>query len=237
MIKQPPEADVNSKHRDHKFVPALRFRWLTPFYDKVVALTSQEDLFKDLLLKQANLSDGYTVLDVGCGSGTFVIRIAGHNSNLEIHALDADNDILEVAQSKSHDKGAEIHFKQGYSAELPYPDDYFDRVFCSLMFHHLDFDDKMKTLEEIYRVLKPGGEFHFADWGKPQTPLRRASFFLVRLFDGMENTRDCLTDRIPNKMSHLGFTVSETARVAALLGDIFLLKVQKPVIGRTSVVN
>jgi ubiquinone/menaquinone biosynthesis C-methylase UbiE len=39
-------------------------------------------------------------------------------------------------------------------------------VLSSLFFHHLDRDNKLSTLREIRRVLKPGAEVHIADWGK-----------------------------------------------------------------------
>jgi len=221
------QKDADVKGTKDAFIPALRFHWLTPLYDKIVSFTSQEEQFKDILLNEADLADNHTLLDIGCGSGTLVINAALRNGACIIHGLDADENILKTAHHKSQQNDVKIHFKQGYSTELPYPDNHFDRVFSSLLFHHLSLDSKIRTLKEIYRVLKPGGEFYFADWGKPRTLFRKISFFMLRLFDGLDNTRDCLTNKIPDKMKHLGFDVSETGQVPTLLGDIVILKVRK----------
>jgi ubiquinone/menaquinone biosynthesis C-methylase UbiE len=53
------------------YVPALRFRALTRFYDRLINATMKEDKFRRLLLAQANVQPGHRVLDIGCGTGTF----------------------------------------------------------------------------------------------------------------------------------------------------------------------
>jgi len=50
--------------------------------------------------------------------------------------------------------------------ELPYPDNSFDRVVSSLVFHHLTRENKIHSLKEVFRVLKPQGELHVLDFGK-----------------------------------------------------------------------
>jgi len=59
--------------------------------------------------------------------------------------------------------GTPIQFDRGFGDALPYPDASFDRVFSSLMFHHLERDEKSQTLREIRRVLKPGGRVQLVD--------------------------------------------------------------------------
>ncbi|MFU8821039.1 MAG: class I SAM-dependent methyltransferase [Gammaproteobacteria bacterium] len=86
--------------------------------------------------------------------------------------------------------GVEIVNDQGLSTELPHESESFDRVLSSLFFHHLSREDKGRTAKEVYRGLKPRGEFHIVDWGKAQNSLMRTLFWLVQLLDGLENTRD-----------------------------------------------
>jgi 2-polyprenyl-3-methyl-5-hydroxy-6-metoxy-1,4-benzoquinol methylase len=58
-----------------RYVPALRFGWLTRFYDPVVAMTTRETTFRQRLLDQANLRPGTCILDLACGSGTMATLI------------------------------------------------------------------------------------------------------------------------------------------------------------------
>ena len=91
----------------------------------------------------------------------------------------------------------DVPFEEGLSYDLPYPDASFDRVVSSLFFHHLVLADKERTIAEIVRVLRPGGELHVADWGQPRSLPARAGAVAIRRFDGDEPTRDNLAGRLP----------------------------------------
>jgi ubiquinone/menaquinone biosynthesis C-methylase UbiE len=56
-----------------------------------------------------------------------------------------------------------VRFDRGFADELPYGDATFDRVFSSMMLHHVRRDDKPKVLADVRRVLKPGGSLEFLD--------------------------------------------------------------------------
>jgi SAM-dependent methyltransferase len=64
---------------------------------------------------------------------------------------------------KAKRKDVAVRFDRGFADELPYGDATFDRVFSSMMFHHVPRRDRAKVLEEIRRVLKPGGRLEFLD--------------------------------------------------------------------------
>ncbi len=53
-----------------QYIPALRFRWLTQFYDRILALTMRDRRLKERLIDQIGLQAGQNVLDLGCGTGT-----------------------------------------------------------------------------------------------------------------------------------------------------------------------
>ena len=61
------------------YIKALRFNWLTKYYDTVVSLTTREKTFKNKLVASANLVDNDRVLDIGSGTGTLVILIKKSN--------------------------------------------------------------------------------------------------------------------------------------------------------------
>lgn len=151
--------------KNAKYIPALGYDLLTPFYDAVVRLTVREKKFKTALIEQANFVDGQRVLDLACGTGTLAVLIKEIYPKVEVTGIDGDSKILEIAQKKAIQKGVFIQFDEGLSTALPYANESFERVVSSLFFHHLTRADKLKTLREVFRVLKPNGELHIADWG------------------------------------------------------------------------
>jgi ubiquinone/menaquinone biosynthesis C-methylase UbiE len=209
------------------YIHALRFRWLNPLYDRVVGLLRERE-FKTALLRQADIQPGSRVLDLGCGTGTLTLMVHQHAPGAEVVGLDGDRSILDQARAKAHGV-PRVRFDAGLSFAMPYPDASFDRVLSSWMFHHLTREDKARTLREVLRVLKPGGELHVADWGKPQNALRRAGFLVIQLLDGFRTTRDSVQGVLPQVMHAAGFQdAAETARFATPLGSISLYRARKP---------
>ena len=86
-------------HQD-KYIPALGYDWLTPFYDFLFRLTLPERKFRNQLIEQARIDKDYRILDVGCGTGTLVIRIKKNYSESKVIGLDVDKKVLEIAKSK-----------------------------------------------------------------------------------------------------------------------------------------
>ncbi len=215
--------------KDASYVPALRFRWLTPFYDAVVGITVRERTFKKALLQQAAIQPGQRVLDVGCGTGTLCLLIKQTQPQAEVVGVDGDPEILALAQNKARKAGVAVQFDHGLSTELPYPDAHFDRVLSTLFFHHLSPEDKKRTAAELFRVLKPGGELHIADWGKAANPLMRGLFWGIQILDGFENTRDNINGKLPDIFREAGFgEVQQMQAINTLFGTMALYRGVKP---------
>ena len=187
------------------YIPALKFAWLTPCYDFVVATTTREKRFKRRLLQQASLQPGWDVLDLGSGTGTLALWAKQAQPAARIVGLDGDPQILEIARRKARKRRCEIEFREGLSYRLPFEDNSFDCVLSSLFFHHLVPDDKRATLVEVRRVLRPGGELHIADWGAAVGPVSRALFRAGQRLDGEANTIDHVTGRFQDYLSQAGF--------------------------------
>lgn len=113
-------------------------------------------------------ADSY-VLDVGCGSGTTAIalckllgcRVQGIDlSGVRIsNAIDSLDDEPDEVQEK-------VAFEKASATELPFADRTFTHAWSQATIYHVP--DKVKVLEEVYRVLQPGGIFVFDDLTKPQ---------------------------------------------------------------------
>jgi ubiquinone/menaquinone biosynthesis C-methylase UbiE len=215
--------------RPADYLPAVRFNFLTPVFDVFVKGTTRERTFKQKLLDQAQLEAGFDVLDLGSGSGTLALWAKQREPGLRIRGLDGDPAIIAQAERKAARAGAEIPFDEGMSYELPYDDASFDRVLSSLFFHHLILRDKERTIAEVARVLKAGGELHVADWGEPRSVPAKLGALAIRKFDGDAPTRDNLAGRLPQLFEAGGLVdARERARVAAPLGVVSLYSARRP---------
>lgn len=219
---------TNADRRD-RYVPALGYRWLTGFYDTVLVFTLRESTFKRRLLNQSQISPASNVLDLACGTGTLAILAKQTVPDSVIAGLDGDPTVLSIAEKKIEKAGCAIQLHCGWSHELPFGDDSFDRVLSSLFFHHLTLQDKRQTLLEIFRVLKPGGELHVADWGKPDNGLMRALFYSIQLLDGFDTTRDNVAGSLPTLFEEAGFEqVTIRGTLSTIYGTLALYSASKP---------
>ena len=206
-----------------KYIPALRFDWLTALYDPIVRFTTREKAFKSALVRQLDVHPGDRVLDLACGTGTLAVMVKSSNPQAAVVGIDGDERIIAIAKSKANSAAVEIDFDHGLSFQLPYPDESFDRVVSSLFFHHLIRANKLRTLQEIRRVLKPDGELHIADWGFPENRLMRFMSTGIKLPDGRETTTDNFEGRLESYVAHAGFRdVTETTHFNTWFGTITL---------------
>jgi ubiquinone/menaquinone biosynthesis C-methylase UbiE len=190
---------------ESRYVPAAGRRGMTRFYDRTIAITMRERLFRGRLAQQllAGLPDGGRIADVGAGTGTFAIALAAAAPAAEVVAVDGDTEVLAIAQAK--DGASAVDWKTGLASALPLANESCDRVAMSLLLHHLDADGKRAALAEARRVLRAGGRLHVADWGRPQDPLMRAGLFTLALIDGFDGIRDHAAGRLPLFIEEAGF--------------------------------
>lgn len=182
------------------FMPAAGRDLFLPFYDPLTKLLGSDRLNR-ALIDQSALQPGFRVLDVGCGTGTLVVTIKRSHPAVEVTALDPDPNALARAKRKAERAGVSIRFDRGFADALPYEDAAFDRVFSSMMFHHLRKTEKEATLGEIRRVLKPGGRLEFLDFATgSHTP-----GLLARMIHGQPQSRDNADVRLRDLMTRAGF--------------------------------
>lgn len=204
-----------------EYVPALSFRWLTRFYDALVGLGMPERRMRGRLVDALAPAPGEAILEFGCGTASNLVALKQRQPDLLLTGIDVDPEILEIARAKLDGAGVEAELVQYGGAELPLEDASLDGVCSLLVFHHLTLAQKRLALAEIRRVLKPGGRFVLADWGRQRNPLLRAGFFLVQLLDGFETTRSNAQGLVPGMIEDAGFQgLREAARMVTPLGRI-----------------
>jgi len=96
------------------------------------------------------------LLDIGCGTGIYFEALAGHGR--EIHTLDASEAMVGVARNFCESNGLNhVYPIVGAAEALPYQDNRFDAAVALDTLHHVS--EVEPVLEEVFRVLKPGGVF------------------------------------------------------------------------------
>lgn len=111
----------------------------------------------ELFVEYGELRPGRRALELGCGTGVFLERVAPCGA--EIRGIDLSEDLLERARVRLA-RFANVALDRGNAEELPYPDGLFDAVYGSSVLHHLDLE---AALRAAFRVLKPGGRLVFAE--------------------------------------------------------------------------
>jgi ubiquinone/menaquinone biosynthesis C-methylase UbiE len=192
-------------HAHHAYLPAAGRDFLLPLYDPLVKLLGA-DRARKRLFDQAGVQPQHRVLDIGCGTGTFAVAIKGWLPNADIVGLDPDPKALARGCRKADRAGVSIRFDEGFANALPYPDASFDRVFSSLMFHHLPPDAKLPTLREVRRVLKPGGSLHLLDFEQEGAHSHNP---LARWLHSSKRLQDNRSERILNWMREAGLVEPE----------------------------
>jgi arsenite methyltransferase len=153
-------------------------------------------ILRDKVLSKLNFKDTETILDLGCGRGLLLIEAAKRLSrgkavgaDLWLGNLEYKNSAQMVIENAKIENVLErIEVVTADALALPFADSSFDKVLTSLMMHHVA--DTKKALNEMVRVLKPGGTLVIADVNSKQyIPILRSmgidkieSDYATRLF-------------------------------------------------------
>jgi ubiquinone/menaquinone biosynthesis C-methylase UbiE len=115
--------------------------------------------FLPLLYKYLELKRGQTIVDVGCGTGSFTRILAiGTKFQGKVIGIDKNRRLISVAKKISQKQriaSETISYKVGKVEALPLPDNFADRVVCQMLLWIVE--DRAKAIDEMIRVCKPNG--------------------------------------------------------------------------------
>jgi demethylmenaquinone methyltransferase/2-methoxy-6-polyprenyl-1,4-benzoquinol methylase len=144
------------------------------FYDRISRVydyiaTAFEQKYAKMALERLSVKEGETVLEIGFGPGHCLKRIAESVGKTgKTYGVDISSGMLEVTGRRLDKAGlidnVELHC--GDALSLPYGDHNFDAVFMSYTLELFDTPEIPKLLEEVKRVLKPGGRLGVASMSK-----------------------------------------------------------------------
>jgi ubiquinone/menaquinone biosynthesis C-methylase UbiE len=140
-------------------------------YDKkwsfYVDATSRETL------SRLSLNGTERLLDVGCGTGELLARLAAKYPGACLAGLDPVPAMLDMAREKL---SGNVDLRVGWANELPWPDRSFDWVVSCNMFHYITHP--VDALREMERVLRPGGRIVITDWCDDYLACRLCNVYL-----------------------------------------------------------
>ena len=173
------------------------YDWLAP----LMTLGSEHRLHRQVVARLA-LDRPAAVLDVGCGTGTLTRQIYDAlpaDAPRRVCGVDAAEAMIAVANKKAGARPG-LEFAAALAEELPYPAASFDRVLSTFFFHHLNYDLKVKSLAEIWRVLRPGGQAAILDVDVPYSFFGKvcawSGFWLFHQAEIAENIRGKLREAL-----------------------------------------
>src|SRR5262245_59041201 len=190
-----------TNNAERQYLPAAGRDAFLPLYDPFTKLFGIDGL-RMALLDQAALQSHHRVLDVGCGTGSLAVLIKRLYPTVEVTGVDPDPKALARAERKARRAGVSVRFDRGFADALPYSGATFDRVFSSLMFHHIPRSEKEQSLREIRRVLRPGGRLEFLDITNPKS---HSHGLFGRLIHSQHQMKDNVDRRILELMASAGF--------------------------------
>jgi len=109
------------------------------------------------------------ILDIGTGPGRLPIEIAKQVKNAKVFGIDISEDMIKIAKKNVDNEGLgdRVEFKAKSAYDTGFEDNSIDLVLSTGMLHHLS--QPIKAFNEIYRILKPGGEAWLFDGRRDAT--------------------------------------------------------------------
>lgn len=188
-----------------KYIPALGYDFLSDYYDLAIKLTMPEKKFRNKLIDFVNPKDNEKILEFGFGTAQNIIILKQRCNTSNVTGVDIDPKIKAIADYKLKKQNIEVPLHLYDGNTLPFEDDFFDKIYSSLVFHQLNKLTKLKCLLELNRVLKPKGQLIIGDWGKAKTKWMRFTFYTVQLLDGFKTTNDNVDGLMTKFISDAGF--------------------------------
>jgi ubiquinone/menaquinone biosynthesis C-methylase UbiE len=180
-VKDPSGKDSNAAHRGEFLMMKLfrRFKDLgmegsqARLYDANSREHRMDEIRRDAKELARHIHPGDSVLEIAMGPGYLSIEMAKLGS-YAITGMDVSQDTVDIAARNAKEAGVDIVFLQGNASKMPFQAGSFHFIVCVLAFKN--FKDPLGALNEMHRVLKPGGKARIMDLDRNASENYMAAF-------------------------------------------------------------
>ncbi len=170
------EVSARTRHARELFAP------LGPSYDRYASLLSfrQDPAWRRFLVSRVP-ADALRVLDVASGTAAVAIELARRVPTRTVVGIDQSEEMLAAGRARvaRADLGSRVELRDGRAEELPFADGEFDALTFTYLLRYVD--DPRATLEELVRVVRPGGTIAMLEFAVPHGIWRPFWELYVRL--------------------------------------------------------
>ena len=125
----------------------------------------------ELMVEYGRIDEQSKVLDIGCGNGNAAVWLTrnsgAHVTGIDLSGVRVANAVESLSQTP--ELADKLAFEKASATDLPFDEGTFTHVWSQATIYHVP--DKVKVLQEAYRVLQPGGVMIFDDLTKPRSDI------------------------------------------------------------------
>ncbi|WP_414573600.1 class I SAM-dependent methyltransferase [Nostoc sp. CCY 9925] len=199
---------------------SYRYQWLYDSISRLAALSlGGEGRFRQLALQGLTIDSDTQVLDLCCGSGQTTQLLVKLSQN--VTGLDASPKSLQRARQNV----PSASYVQAFAESMPFADNLFDVVHTSVALHEMQPQQLRKIINEVYRVLKPGGVFTLVDFHAPTNPIFWPGVSVFLLLFETETAWELLKTDLPGLLAETGFEVGKPTLYAG--GSLQVIQAKK----------
>ena len=182
---------------------SYRYQWLYDTMSRLAALSvGGERRFRKLPLTGLTLTPETKVLDLCCGSGQATAVLVEYSQ--DVTGLDGSPLSLKRAQRNV----PQAKYVEAFAENMPFADNSFDLVHTSAALHEMNPEQLQQILNEVYRVLKPGGIFTLVDFHSPTNPIFWPGVAMFLWLFETETAWQLLETDLVQLLSQIGFNVN-----------------------------
>ncbi|MEH2168610.1 MAG: class I SAM-dependent methyltransferase [Nostoc sp.] len=199
---------------------SYRYQWLYDGISRLAALSvGGEARFRQLALQGLTIHSDSQVLDLCCGSGQTTEFLVKTSQN--VTGLDASPKSLQRARLNV----PEASYIEAFAEKMPFADNLFDVVHTSVALHEMQPQQLRKIINEVYRVLKPGGVFTLVDFHAPTNPIFWPGVSVFLLLFETETAWELLKTDLVELLAKTGFKASKSTLYAG--GSLQVIQANK----------
>jgi ubiquinone/menaquinone biosynthesis C-methylase UbiE len=153
MKKDAASKDYQKRYDEHILNQGMQFQ-IDTYYEPKAEYGKRK---RSLILGLLEPGRGEKIIDIGCGVGTWVYNAARYGA--EAYGVDYSEESIRMARQliKRFDVADKTKLFVADGTRLPFEDGFFDKATAIEFIEHINLREKDIFLQELYRVLKPGG--------------------------------------------------------------------------------